>query len=149
MKNARMMLPLLIALFSVTPMRSDPEEFTVWHGVVSHIGETELPWQELEADSDHLIALSYLSENGPVELHESQREILVVQGGEGTLLVGGAILDPEAVNPYEIRGSSIAGGIETQLKQGDIIQIRPKVPHQLKIATGKYLICTTVRIGPR
>jgi hypothetical protein len=60
---------------------------------VSHIAETELPWQELQADNDHLIAVSYLSQNGPAELHEYQREILVVQGGEATLVVGGAILN--------------------------------------------------------
>ena len=148
MKNAKMILPLLIALFCVAPMRSDPEEFTAWRGVVSHVAETELPWQELQADGDHLIAVSYRSENGPAELHQFQREILVVEGGEGTLLVGGAILQPEAVKPYEIRGSSIAGGIETQMRQGDIIQIEADVPHQVKIARGKYLIYTTVRIGP-
>ncbi|MBV9625000.1 MAG: hypothetical protein JOZ14_13585 [Acidobacteria bacterium] len=106
-----MKLPLLIALFFVWL-----EEFAVWHSLVSHIAETELPWQELQADSDHLIAVSYLSETGPAELHESQREILVVQGGEGTLLVGAAIFEPETVKAYEARGSSIAGSNETQLR---------------------------------
>ena len=75
---------------------------------MSHIAETELPRQELQADSDHLIAVSYLSETGPAELHESQREIGGA-GGEGTLLVGGAIFEPETVKPYEARGSSRAG----------------------------------------
>ena len=150
MKKTTMKLLPLVALLvvGVTPMRSSPEDFTVWNGVVSHIAEMQVPWHELEADNDHLIAVSYLMENGPAELHESQTEILVVQGGEANLVVGGAILQAEAVKPYEIRGGSITGGTETQLRQGAIIQIRPNVPHQLKIATGKYLICTIIRIGP-
>ena len=150
MNNKKMALPLLIAvlLFWVTPMRSTPEDFTVWNGVVSHVAEMEVPWHELEADSDHLIAVSYLIENGPAEVHESQTEILVVQGGEGTLVAGGAIMQAEPLKPYEIRGSSISGGTETPLRQGAVVQIRSNVPHQLKIGPGKYMICTTIRIGP-
>jgi len=60
MKNKKWVLALLIGLFVVwaAPMRSAEEDFTVWIGVVSHVAEMEVPWQQLEADRDHLIAAS-------------------------------------------------------------------------------------------
>ena len=151
MNNPRIMLPLLTAvlLLCATPLRSDPEDFTVWKSVVSHIAETQVSWQRLQDYDDHLIAVSYLQDDGPAELHQSQIDIWIVQAGEATLVVGGAILQPDAVKPYDIRGTSISGGSETQLRQGDIVQIRAGVPHQLKIAKGKYLIYTTVRMDSR
>jgi mannose-6-phosphate isomerase-like protein (cupin superfamily) len=97
----------------------------------------------------NLIAVSYLRDDGAAELHQSQIEIWTVQSGEATLVVGGAILKPESIGPYEIRGTSISGGSETQLRQGDIVQIRANEPHQLKIAAGKHLIYTTISMDSR
>lgn len=148
MSSAKMMVPLVIAVFlaTVTPLRGDPEDFEVWKGVVSHIAETQVPWQKLQEYNDHLIGVSYLDDDSAAELHQSQTEIWVVQAGSATLVVRGAIVQPEVVKPYEVRGSSIIGANETQLRQGDIVQISPNVPHQLKIAKGQYLIYTTIRM---
>lgn len=150
MKNRKRLLLLSIGLLTVwvAPMRSAQEDFTVWNGVVSHIAEMEVPWQELEADRDHLIAASYLTDNGPIEIHESQTEILVVQGGEGTLVAGGEILETKPVKFNQLQPSSIIAGSEIPLREGAIVRIRPNVPHQLKVIAGKHLICTTIRIGP-
>ena len=151
MNNPRITLPLLTAviLLCATPSRSNPEDFTIWKGVVSHIAETQVSGQTLEDHNDHLIAVLYLQEDGPAELHQSQSEILIVQSGEATLVIGGAILKPDVVKPLEIQGTSISGGGETQLRQGDIVHISANVPHQLKLGTGKRLIYTTIRIGSR
>ena len=151
MKKSKVVLPVLIVVLLAlrTPLRGDPEDFTIWKGVVSHIAETQLAWQTLQHYDDHLIAVSYLRDDAAAELHQSQIEILTVQAGEATLVVGGAILKPASVGPYEIRGTSIRGGSETQIRQGDIVQIRANVPHQLKAATGKCLIYTTIRMDSR
>ena len=150
-RNLRITLPLLTAaiLLCAIPSHGNPDEFTVWKGVVSHIAETQLSWQTLQDSDNCLIAASYLQEDGPAELHQSQSEIWIVQSGEATLVTGGAILKPDVVKPFEIQGTSISGGTETQLRQGDIVRISANVPHQLKIATGKRLIYTTIRIGSR
>jgi mannose-6-phosphate isomerase-like protein (cupin superfamily) len=151
MNNPRIKVPLLTALILLcaSPSRSNPEDFTVWKGVVSHIAETQVSWQTLEDYDDHLIAVSYLQGGGPAELHQSQSEILIVQSGEGTLVVGGAILKADVVKPLEIQGTSMSGGSETPLRQGDIVHISANVPHQLRAGTGKRLIYTTIRIGSR
>lgn len=151
MKKSKAVLPVLIVVLLAlrTPLRGDPEDFTIWKGVVSHIAETQLAWQTLQHYDDHLIAVSYLRDDAAAELHQSQIEILTVHAGEARLVVGGAILKPASVGPYEIRGTSISGGSETQIRQGDIVQIRANVPHQLKAATGKYLIYTTIRMDSR
>lgn len=153
MNHAKITLPLLVALLLVcaTPLAGEPEpdDFTLWKGVVSHIAETELSLQKLEEQNDHLIAVSYLRDDSPAELHQSQIEIWIIQSGEATLVIGGVILQPEALEPYEIRGTSISGGSETQLRQGDVVEIRANVPHQLRIPKGKHLIYTTVRMDSR
>jgi mannose-6-phosphate isomerase-like protein (cupin superfamily) len=149
MKSATVVFVLGIVLTCVSSTRGDPEGFAVWPGVVSHIAETEVPWEELGDYQNHLIATSFIRDDGPAEVHESQIEIWIVQDGNATLVVGGEILEPKTIKPHEIRGLSIKGGSETPLTQGAIVHIPANLPHQLKIAPGKYLIYTTIRMDAR
>lgn len=146
MKSAIMVFVLGMVLACVSSTRGDPEGFAVWTGVVSHTAETEVPWEKLGDYHDHLIATSYLRDDGPAEVHQSQIEIWIIQDGNATLVVGGEILEPTTFKPHEIRGLSIKGGSETPLTQGAIVHIPANLPHQLKIAPGKYLIYTTIRM---
>jgi|ERR1700730_1995853 len=99
MRKLKVMLPALIVAFWLCALRGDPADLTVWESVVSHIAETPLRWQTLQPYDDHLIAVSYLRDDGAAELHQSQIEIWTVQSGEATLAVGGAILKPESIGP--------------------------------------------------
>ena len=148
MNRARAMLPLLIPMLLawITPSRGDPEGFAVWTGQVSRIAEQQISWDQIGVYNNHLIGVSYLRDDGPAELHESQVEICIVQEGEATLVVGGTILKPETIKPHEVRGTSIKGGGETQLREGDIVHISADVPHQLKVAPGKDFIYTAIRV---
>lgn len=44
------------------------------------------------------------------EVHETPVDVIFVTGGDGTLIVGGTVVDPHMITPGEIRGTSIKGG---------------------------------------
>jgi len=73
-------------------------------------------------------------------------DVWIVQAGEATLIVGGTMIQPKTVKPHEIRGTSIEGGETKHLKPGDIVHIPVKVPHQLKIATGKTFTYLVIKV---
>jgi len=128
---------------------SDPQGFTVWKSVVSRSAEQQIRWDRLREYPNHTVGVSYLRDDGAAEVHESEAEIYIVQAGEATLVVGGAIVQPKNAQPGEVWGSSIEGGQETSLREGDIVHIGANVPHQLKVAPGKNLIYTTIRVSSR
>src|SRR5262245_574572 len=53
--------------------------------------------------------------NSPAELHETHTHVLIVQSGEGTLVLGGEIVDARTTTPGEVRGTSIRNGVEKRL----------------------------------
>ena len=71
---------------------------------------------------------------------------MIVESGEATLVVGGTMVEPKNVKPHEVRGSSIEGGLIKQLSSGDIVHIPAKVPHQLKIASGRTFTYLVVKV---
>jgi mannose-6-phosphate isomerase-like protein (cupin superfamily) len=150
MNNARMMFSLLLIPAFLAPMPqsdSDPQGFTVWKSVVSRSAEQQIPWDQLRDYQNHTIGISYLRDDSPAELYESEAEIYIVQAGEATLVVGGAIVQPKNAQRDEVLGSSIEGGQKTSLREGDIVHIGANVPHQLKVAPGKIFIYTTIRVS--
>jgi mannose-6-phosphate isomerase-like protein (cupin superfamily) len=65
--------------------------------------------------------------------HGRITEVWVVREGEGLLVTGGTIANAEpGAGPGEWRGTTIAGGVERQIKAGDVIFIPPGVPHGIR-----------------
>jgi mannose-6-phosphate isomerase-like protein (cupin superfamily) len=77
--------------------------------------------------------------NGQAELHETQADLLIVQSGGATIIVGGKVVGGKTSAPNEIRGTSIEGGEKQALKAGDVLHIPAKTPHQLLLDTGQTL----------
>jgi mannose-6-phosphate isomerase-like protein (cupin superfamily) len=69
--------------------------------------------------------------DGQAELHETQADILFVQSGSATLVVGGTLENGETVSPHEKRNGTIRGGARQKLAAGDIVRIPARTPHQL------------------
>ena len=49
--------------------------------------------------------------DGEAEVHETQVDVIFVKSGEGTLILGGTVVEPRTTAPGEIRGKSIKGGV--------------------------------------
>jgi len=43
-------------------------------------------------------------------MHEKQSDLIIVQSGHATIIIGGRILSGQTTAPNEIRGTSIEGG---------------------------------------
>jgi mannose-6-phosphate isomerase-like protein (cupin superfamily) len=151
------MLSVVVILFaSATWLRAaDPEGFALWKAaavnhsgkeLASKIDDQRFAWQSLGTYQNHLIGISHREGDGSAELHETQVDILIVESGEATLVVGGTMVEPKTAKPHEVRGSSIEGGEMKQLSPGDIVHIPAKIPHQLKIAAGKTFTYLVIKV---
>jgi uncharacterized RmlC-like cupin family protein len=69
--------------------------------------------------------------SGRAELHERQADLIIVQSGRATIIVGGKILNGQTAAPNEIRGTSIEGGERQALKAGDVVHVLARTPHQV------------------
>jgi mannose-6-phosphate isomerase-like protein (cupin superfamily) len=146
---------ILVLAASTWVHAADPEGFALWKGdaveksgkeLAGKIDEQKVSWLSLANYDNHLIGISHREGDGSAELHETQIDILIVQEGAATLIVGGTMINPKTVKPHEVRGSSIEGGETKQLTVGDIIHIPANVPHQMKIASGKPFTYLVIKV---
>lgn len=82
--------------------------------------------------------------DGEAEVHDTQVDVIFVKSGEGTLVLGGTVVEPRTTGPGEIRGKSIKGGISKKMVAGDIIHVPAKLPHQMLVP--KTLIFEVVKV---
>jgi mannose-6-phosphate isomerase-like protein (cupin superfamily) len=75
--------------------------------------------------------LAHREADGQPELHETQVDVIFVQSGSATLLVGGTLVNGETVSPHEKRNGTIQGGVRQKLAAGDVVRIPARMPHQL------------------
>jgi len=76
--------------------------------------------------------------SGRAELHEKQADLIVVQSGRATIIIGGRILNAQTSAPNEIRGTAIEGGERQALKAGDVVHVPAKTPHQVVDASQAF-----------
>jgi mannose-6-phosphate isomerase-like protein (cupin superfamily) len=152
----KMLSVAIVFLASATWLRAaDPEGFGLWKGTMvknsgkelaSKIDDQKFAWLPLGTYQNHLMGISHREGDGSAELHETQVDILIVESGEARLVVGGTMVEPKTVKPHEVRGTSIQGGEIKALATGDVVHIPAKVPHQLKIASGKTFTYLVVKV---
>ncbi|SRR5579883_2822126 len=85
--------------------------------------------------------------DGEAEVHENQVDIMFITQGEGTLVVGGTVVDGHTTAPGEIRGKSIQGGATHKMAVGDVFHIPAKVPHQMLVP--KYIAFEVVKVDSK
>jgi mannose-6-phosphate isomerase-like protein (cupin superfamily) len=134
---------------------ADPEGFALWKGsmvrnsgkdLAGKVDDQKFAWQGLGTYANHLTGISFRAADGGAELHETQTDILIVEAGEATLIVGGKMVAAKTVKPHEVRGTSIDGGETKHLEPGDIMHIPANVPHQLKVPAGKSLTYFVIKV---
>lgn len=98
---------------------------------------------------NHSFLMAHREGSGEAELHETQNDVMVVESGEATLLVGGTVMDPKTTAPHEIRGPSIQGGEKVALAAGDVVHIPIRTAHQMLVESGKQITYFVVKIDAR
>lgn len=113
------------------------------------INAQRIATQPLASYGNHSFLIAHREGSGEAELHETQNDVMVVESGEATLVVGGTVVDPRTTAPHEIRGPSIRGGEKMALAAGDVVHIPIKTAHQMLVQSGKQITYFVVKIDAR
>ena len=136
----RKLLPLLIL---IPIFAAGPSGVTVWKAgdfrakekeLAAKMSDKKVASETLENYGNHLTMLAHREGDGEVEVHDKMADILVIQSGEATLIVGGTVVGGHTTAPGETRGTSITGGEKKMLGAGDAVHIPAKVPHQMMVS---------------
>jgi mannose-6-phosphate isomerase-like protein (cupin superfamily) len=104
------------------------------------VGSDHSARETLADYNDHRFRMLYRDADGFPEQHDNVIDVVIVQSGEGTLVVGGKMINPKgAVGAGEYLGTSIEGGERHPLGPGDIVHIPAQIPHSFLVPTGKHI----------
>ena len=95
---------------------------------------------------NHQLMVIHREATGQAEFHAKQVDVIMVRSGEGSIKIGGKILDGKTTAPNEIRGTSIEGAEVHPLKAGDVLHVPVRTPHQVMLETGQTIDYVAVKI---
>ena len=102
-----------------------------------------------EKDKNSYVLMVHRNGSGPAELHDRKTDMYFTIAGEGEVLVGGKMpADQKELDgrPGEWRGSQVAGAVPHRMFKGHVINIPPKVPHQVLVPEEKTLTFLIVKV---
>ena len=146
---------LLFCLAATAVPAGRPKGFEHWTGaefqafrqkLALKINAQKIATESLGSYGDHSFLVAHREGSGEAELHETQNDVMVIESGEATLVVGGTVVDPRTTAPHEIRGPSIRGGEKVPVAAGDVLHVPVKVPHQMLVDAGKQVTYFVVKI---
>jgi mannose-6-phosphate isomerase-like protein (cupin superfamily) len=147
---------LAVAFLAAGPLlAAEPAGFVVWKDadlkaygprLSPKIDVNKVASERLATFGNHLTMIGHREGDGEAELHDGQADYFVVQSGEATLVVGGAVVGGRTTAPGEIRGASIRDGARRALAAGDIVHIPARTPHQLLLAPGKHFTYFVIKV---
>jgi hypothetical protein len=147
-----------LLLFAALAMAALPAGYTHWTAEQIQDREKTLPakmsqvkvaTESLGGWGNHSMSLIHREGSGQAELHETQSDILIIRGGDGSIVIGGTIPDGKKTTAHEIRGSKIDGGKTEPLRVGDVLHVAPNTPHQMLIEPGHKLDYYAVKVDAR
>ena len=150
----------LAAGFLVVPvLAADPVGFAIWkaaelkqrdEALSKKVGADHSARETLADYGDHRFRLLYRDADGLAEQHDNIVDVVIVQSGEGTLVVGGKMINPKAgAGIGEYVGTGIEGGERHALAPGDLVHIPAKIPHSFLVAKGKHITYVLVKFPAR
>jgi hypothetical protein len=153
-------LRFLAAAFLVAPVfAADPAGFALWRAaelrqrdeaLSKKVGPDHSARETLADYGDHRFRLLYRDADGVPEQHDTIVDVVMVQSGEGTLLLGGRMINPRASSGAgEYLGTGIEGGERHALAAGDIVHIPAKIPHSFLVPAGKHITYVVVKFPAR
>jgi len=147
------MKPLLL-LLALPLIAADPPGFSMWTGAelktaVNSVKEDDhkVGVDKLATWDNHALWVIKREGDGEAEVHDTQVDIIFVTSGEGTLVLGGTVVEPRTTAPGETRGKSIKGGVSKKMAPGDVFHIPVKVPHQMLVP--KLLTFEVVKVDTK
>ena len=133
----------------------DPPGLYVWKSadlkafskeLAPKIDAKKVATQQLAAFGNYSFMMAHREGSGEAEYHATVADIMVIQTGQATLVYGGTMVDAKTTAPNEMRGPSIAGGMEKKIAAGDVVTVPAKLPHQVKLDSGKEITYFIVKV---
>ena len=145
---------LLLIAAALPLVAADPPGFNMWTAAQMKtaaagvkLDEHKVGVDKLATYGDHAVWVIKREADGEAEVHDSQVDVIFVISGEGTLVLGGKIVDGHQTAPGEIRGKSITGGVNKKMAPGDVFNIPVKIPHQMLVP--KQLVFNVVKVDSK
>jgi hypothetical protein len=145
----------LAAGFLVVPVLAQaPAGFAMWtaaelkqrdEALSKRVGADHSARETLADYGNHRFRLLYRDGDGVPEQHDNTVDVVIVQSGEGTLVLGGKMVNPSARGTGESVGTGIEGGERHALAPGDLVHIPAKIPHQFLVPEGKHFTYVLVK----
>ena len=134
----------LAVLLLLTPLfAADPPGTKIWKAQeLKSIAKSEL----LADFGNHSARIAVRDKDGEVEVHQNWTDVLMVESGDATLLLGGTLASPQTTAPGEIRSASATGAEKRLITAGDILHIPAGVPHQFLVAPGKKIVYFALKV---
>lgn len=105
-------------------------------GVARDITAKGLITQRVLEGGTYSVNVRHISGSETALQHGKITEVWVVRDGSGVVATGGTLVDAKpGASAGEFSGSAIRGGVEREIKAGDLVFIPPGVPHGIKQAT--------------
>jgi mannose-6-phosphate isomerase-like protein (cupin superfamily) len=153
-----MMITLLFltaALLVMPVFAADPPGFALWkaaelkqrdEALSKKVGQDHSARETLADYKSHRFRMLYRDGDGYPEQHDNIVDVVIVQSGEGTLLLGGTLINPKASNSAgEYVGTGIEGGERHPLGPGDVVHIPARIPHSFLVPKGKHITYVLVK----
>jgi hypothetical protein len=156
----KVVMRFLAAGIIVAPVfAAGPDGFTLWRAaelkqrdeaLSKKVGPDHSARETLADYGDHRFRLLYRDADGVPEQHDAIVDVVLVQSGEGTLLLGGRMINPKpSSGAGEYLGTGIEGGERHALAAGDIVHIPARIPHSFLVPKGKHITYVLVKFPAR
>ena len=93
----------------------------------------------------YLYVLVVRDRTGAPEMHARWTDVMLVQAGSATVLLGGRYEGGREESPGETRGGQLVGANAQAVAAGDLIVIPAGMPHQVQVAPGGVVRYVTVK----
>jgi hypothetical protein len=142
-------------VLTVPVSAADPPGFAMWRAsdlkahdaeLGKHVGADHSSRETLADYKDHRFRMLYRDADGNPEQHDAIIDVVMVQSGEGTLVLGGTMAGKRATSAGEWLGTKLEGGERHAIGAGDIVHIPAGIPHSFLVPAGKHITYVLLKI---
>jgi len=144
-----------VCIVLTAAVRADPPGFALWRAsdlrehdaaLSKHVGDDHSSRETLHDYGDHRFRMLYRDADGNPEQHDAIIDVVLVQSGAGTLVLGGTMTGKRATSAGEWVGTRLDGGDRHPLGPGDIVHIPAGIPHSFLVPGGTHLTYVLLKI---
>lgn len=148
---------LALSLLVAPAFAADTAGFALWKAVElkqhdealsKKVGPDHSARETLADYKNHRFRMLYRDGDGFPEQHDNIVDVVLVQSGESTLVLGGTMIGMRAADNAgagEYLGTSIEGGERHLLGPGDVVHIPAGIPHRFLVSNGTHVTYVLVK----